>query len=476
MIAKVMYNNSVYYSPVFAIYIKRNNSKAVIFDSSFSQLIVVTIFRNRNYNVLFMDYDTNEFFINEDKFKSYWNDRNIFRTIKHKKYTPEMLEEAKTILTKMKPKEYTTITSKSDLEALEFNTGYFHDGYILAMKEKNDTLEILFDTSWGSLAIFRCKGIIQNDLEIGYVFFHCYMDIDMDGVVTFSANAMSHYKEIIFKVKEIQFKPLFEKRMPLKKFDYTVDNHELAIKYDNQAITINKVNNHILDFCERNVLGYLENDEIMQRCLIFSEEIVYSFCKYIEPNKKINPKVAEFQEECEKHGFVFDRYPLDDYFEEYEFDYDELIYSQEYGKFQQLAYIYKILIPILALNLVWTLVVQLMNPQMEWTFFWIFGIGVPTFTLSVVLISYFIAILKNRISGNPDHKCIEIYENGLKYRGYNTGFDLAYGNITKLEYKKNIVLHTTIGKFTLHKSKHDKYIFDLINERIARQNNNHDSI
>jgi hypothetical protein len=469
MLAKVLHNNSVYYSPVFAVSIKGNNCEAVVFDSTFSQLIVLTIFRDTSYNILFMDYNTDKFSINEDKFKSYWNDRNIFKTIKHKKYTPEMLEEARKILRQMKPKEYTTVTSKSDLEALEFNTGSFHDGYILAMKEKNDTLEILFDTSWGSLAILRCKDIIQNDLDIGYVFCHCYMDIDKDGVVAFSINVMSHSKENIFKAKEIQFKPLFEKRIPLKKFDYTVDNHELAIKYDNQAITINKVNNHILDFGERNVLGYIENDEIMQRCFIFSEEIVYSFRQYILPNKKNDHKVAEFQDECKKQGFVFDRYPFDNYFEEYEYDYGELIYSQEYGKFQQLVYIYKILIPILAFNPVWTLVVQLMNPQMEWTLFWIFGIGVPMFTLSVVLIINLIAIVRNKISGNPDHKYIEIYENGLKYCGYNTMFNLAYENITEVEYKKNIVLHTTIGKFTLHKSKNDSRIFELINQKACKK-------
>lgn len=464
-----MHNNSVYYSPVFAVSIKTNNRKAVVFDSSFSQLIVLTIFRDARYNILFMDYNTDNFSINENKLKSYWNDRNIFKTIKHKKYTPEMLEEARKILTQMKPKEYTTVTSRSDLEALDLNTGSFHDGYVLAMQEKNDTLEILFDTSWGSLAILRCKGIIENELNIGYVFYHCYMDIDNDGIITFTTNPMSHYKESILKVKSIQFKPLFEKRIPLKKFDYTVDNHELAIKYDNQAITINKVNNHILDFGERNVLGYLENDEIMQRCFIFSEEIVYSFHQYLEPNKKSDPKVAKFQEECENQGFVFDKYPLDDYFEEYEYDYGELIYSQEYGKFQQLACIYKILIPILVLNPMWTLVVQLMNPQMEWTLFWIFGIGVPMFTLSVVLISYFITILRNKISGNPDHKCIEIYENGVKYRGYNTGFNIGYEDITEVECNKKIVLHTSIGKFTLHKSKNDKNIFELINQKVSKK-------
>ena len=470
MLAKILHNNSVYYSPVFAVSIKRNDCKAVVFDSTFSELVVLTIFRDTRYNILFMDYNTDNFSINEDKLKSYWNDRNIFKTIKHKKYTPEMLQEARRILSQIRAQEYTTITSKSDLEALDFNTCSFHDGYVLAMQEKNDTLEILFDTSWGALAILRCKGIIENDLDIGYVFSYCYMDIDNDGVVSFSASPMGHSKESILKAKEIQFKPLFEKRIPLKQFNYIVENHELTIKYDNQAVKINKVNNDVLDFSERNVLGYFQDDETMQRCVIFSEDIVYSFRQnYIRKNENVNPKVAEFKEECENQGFIFDKYPLDDFFEEYEYDYGKLIYSQEYGKLQQLLFIFKILAPVFGFYNVFALIIQLLNPQMKWTFYLIFGLGIPMLTSLVYIIFYFVAMLRNKISGNPDHKCIEIYENGVKYRGYNTGFNIGYENITEVEYNKKIVLHTSIGKFTLHKSKNDKNIFELINQKVAKK-------
>ena len=460
MLAKILHNNSVYYSPVFAVSITRNDSKAVVFDSTFSELVVLTIVRDTRYNILFMDYNTDNFSINEDKLKSYWNDRNIFKTIKHKKYTPETLQEARRILSQIRAQEYTTITSKSDLEALDFNTCSLHDGYILAMQEKNDTLEILFDTSWGALAILRCKGIIQNDLDIGYVFFHCYMDIDNDGVVSFSASPMSHSKECILKAKEIQFKPLFEKRIPLKKFDYIVDNHKLTIKYDNQSIKINKVNNDIIDFGGRNVLGYLENDEIMQRCFIFSEDIVYSFRQYIGNKKRANPKVAKFQEECENQGFVFDRYPLDDYFEEYEYDYGELMYSYKYNTLNHFSDVFKISIPMLFLYNLLILSIQLFNPEMKWGFYLIFGLGNSILTGLIILI---VAL------ANKEHKYIEIYENGVKYRGYNTGFNIGYENITEVEYNKKIVLHTSIGKFTLHKSKNDKKIFELINQKVSKK-------
>ena len=460
MLAKILHKNSVYYSPVFAVSIKRNDCKAVVFDSTFSELVVLTIFRDTRYNILFMDYNTDNFSINEDKLKSYWNDRNIFKTIKHKKYTPEMLQEARMILSQIRAQEYTTITSKSDLEALDFNTCSFHDGFILAMQEKNDTLEILFDTSWGSLVVLKCEGIIENDLDIGYVFYHCYMDIDNDGVVSFSASPMSHSKECILKAKEIQFKPLFEKRIPLKKFDYTVDNHELTIKYDNQSIKINTVNNDIIDFGGRNVLGYLENDETMQRCFIFSEDIVYSFCQYIENKERANPKVAKFQEECENQGFIFDKYPLDDFFEEYEYDYGELMYSYKYNTLNHFSDVFKISIPMLFSYNLLILSIQLFNPEMKWGFYLIFGLGNSILTGLIILI---VAL------ANKEHKYIEIYENGVKYRGYNTGFNIGYENITEVEYNKKIVLHTSIGKFTLHKSKNDKNIFELINQKVSKK-------
>ena len=97
MLAKILSNGCVYHSPVFAVSMKYP-SKAVVFDSSFSELIVVDVCRDDKYTVLFIDFDTDDFSINNSEFKSYWNDKNIFRTIKRKQYTPKMLDEAKEML------------------------------------------------------------------------------------------------------------------------------------------------------------------------------------------------------------------------------------------------------------------------------------------------------------------------------------------------------------------------------------------
>ena len=87
MFAKILHHSTTYYSPVFAVSIKHSNIKAVVFDEAFAELIVVDVFKNNQYTPLFINYDTEDFSINEEGLKSYWNDRNIFKTVKNKKYT-----------------------------------------------------------------------------------------------------------------------------------------------------------------------------------------------------------------------------------------------------------------------------------------------------------------------------------------------------------------------------------------------------
>ena len=264
MFAKILHNDSIYYSPVFAVSMKYSNKKAVVFDDSFTKLIVVDVFRNNQYTTLFMNYDTEDFSINEDGFKSYWNDRNIFKTVKSKKCTSKMLDEAKEILSRSRQQEFTEIKTSSDLDALDINSGSFHDGYILGMQEKNGVLEILLDTSWGTLIILKCQGIIENSLKIGSVFSWCDMRID-DEYVEFSFEPMSCSNEEVLKAKQVKFKPLFVKRIDINKFEYNFSNNNLAIKCDKIWIEFDNSNNDVLYFKERKVLGHLENTDVILR-------------------------------------------------------------------------------------------------------------------------------------------------------------------------------------------------------------------
>ena len=50
MIAKILNNDRVYYSPVFAVNLSYANYKAIVFDDLYSKLIVVDIYeRHRNF-------------------------------------------------------------------------------------------------------------------------------------------------------------------------------------------------------------------------------------------------------------------------------------------------------------------------------------------------------------------------------------------------------------------------------------------
>ena len=67
----------------------------------------------------------------------------------------------------------------------------------------------------------------------------------------------------------------------------------------------------------------------------------------------------------------------------------------------------------------------------------IFGLGSSLLVALIILIAALV---------NNEHKYIEIYENGVKYLGYNAGFNVNYENITEVEYNNKIVLHTKILK------------------------------
>ncbi len=469
MIAKIMTNDCVYSSPVFAVSLKHHNTKAVVFDSSFSELIVVDIFKRDRYKILFTDFQADDFAINEQSFKSYWNDRKIFKRIKHKKYTTQMYEEAKKILAHTKQHDFTDIKTPSDLDALDFNTGSFHDAYILGMTEDNGELQILFDTTWGCFLSLRCKGVLQNELAVGATFCGCSMMLDDDGNVVLSFGQISSDEDRILKAKNVRFKALFEDRIPFENFTYAFSNNELTIHKGNNIIRVDKVNTEILDFGKRNVLGYLEIDDIIIRIFIFAEDIVFSTLKYADNRMfpKLTDKAKSFQQEGEKRGYRFDTFPWDEeHFVSTVPDYGELIYREKYGVAHALCFSLRFLIPIIfANNLVWS-IIQLLIPEMKWIIYCVFGVGVSliVFLLCVLMVIYNGIKAKRQV--DPPERHLGIYENGIKYNGYDVGFEAGYNSISKIEFKKRIIIHAHGMKFTLHRSKHDNIIYELINQRV----------
>ena len=109
---------------------------------------------------------------------------------------------------------------------------------------------------------------------------------------------------------------------------------------------------------------------------------------------------------------------------------------------------------------------------MEWTVYLIMGLGSSLVVVLIALIIFLIGNIRDKKSGYIDPKRLEIYENGLKYSGYNVLFNVDYTNITAVEYKKRIIVQTSWSKFKLHKFKDDKVAYELIKKQLYRSTNN----
>lgn len=475
MIAKIMHQDSVYYSPVLAVSLRQRFYKAVVFDSNYEELIVVDIFniKDMKHTVLFMDFDTTDFSVKDDSLKSYWDDPNIFQKIQSKKYSEVMLEEAKKILAQMRIREYTDVRSQSDLEALEINSGSFHDGYILGMTEKNDLLEILLDTSWGALIVLRCTGILENTLQIGALFSYADMRLG-DGCIEIAWNVMGNGEEWVLKVENLAFHPMFEQRISVAQTEFSVAKGQFIMKQKDKAqpVIIEPKNLDILDFSARNVLGYLELDDTVSRCFIFAGDVVYSFHQYSDNRKafeKATLCLQKLRDDCQAQGMSFDVHPAcDECWESYEHDYGQLLFSQGYGRRQELEFMCKPIFLGLALyNAAW-LTIQMLNPEMKWSVYLVMGLGITGVFLLVCLAVYFAAAVREKRSGKANENMLEIYENGIKYDSYGTAFNTDYKSILSVVHKKRICIHTTFGKFELYRSKQDPVIYDLIAQRVEQ--------
>ncbi|MBQ2805007.1 MAG: hypothetical protein IJF10_03920 [Clostridia bacterium] len=465
MLAKILSDGRVYHSPVFAVSMKYP-CQAVVFDSSFSELIVVDVFRDNKYTLLFLNFDTDGFSIDNSQFKSLWNDKNIFWKIRRKKYTPKMLADAKKILRANSFGEFTSIEKSSDIDALSLNSGSFHDGYVLGIHEENSTTEILLDTSWGAFIVLRCKEVIKNDLQLGRIFSHCDIRIDND-CVEFSFVPMFGMEDLLLIAKHVEFKSIFERRIDLKKFEYRFDDNKLALKTNAGWVKIDGCDDVILDFKQRRVLGYMQNDDIRQRCVIFKNDIAYSFYKYVYNKKRQQNtahKVLTFQNQCKEHGFCFDQYPADDDVEKYEYDFGKVIYKHEYSAMGHLISILQDILPLLILyNGIW-LTIQPLNPEMEWIIYFVMGLGSSVIAVIALLIGF----IKEKLSSHQNTKCLEICENGIKNNGYNRIFHVDYGSVVDVEYTNRIIVCTTWCKYKLQKFKDDKVAYELIKEQLSK--------
>ena len=469
MIAKILNNNRVYYSPVFAVNLSYANFKAIVFDELYSKLIVVDIYERHRTRLLFLNFNYDNFAINTANFKSYWNYKDIFKIIKKNKYSLEMFEEAKRILSECNFDDIVSIESKFDIEALEYNTGSFHDAYILGMTQNNDTLEIFINSTWGSFVILKCEGIIENTLKIGDVFFHCDMRINENGEIEFSFDSENDSNERILKVKFMKCKLLFDKSFTIQKFDYSLMSEELLLKLNNKELVVNfkDINNNLLDLKERNIVRYLDLEKGFIECFILSNNYVITIYNLGVNKEKIVDKFKQLIVDFETRNMNFDDFPFIDYAEHFTEDsYGEIIHKEEYGKIRSCLYELRYAwIPILPWNLLW-LIIKLCDSGSKWAAYYIFGLGGTAFMLLIITIIF----LKGVISKNSFYQAfIQVREKGLIFRFNCCTTFLSYDVISKVEKQENIIITTTDNKkYKIYKSNNDEYVYKLILSNVGK--------
>lgn len=466
---KVFNNDKTYISPIFAINCMSRNCKVIIFDETYSKLIVADLYKDYKNTIFYLKYDYNDFAIKKEKFKLYWNDKTIFNKVSKKDYSLEIIEEAKQFLNNFDINEYYQIASAQDLEGLDINVGSFHDAYVLAMKQNGENTEILIDTTWGSLIALKCYGVLINDLKIGDSFSCCEMTIDHNNNIEFLFDSFD-CRQLLLKSKKIEFKPFIVIDCKTNSFNYKFIDDCLIIVNGKKEYKINheSVVDDVLDLKERNVIGYFYNDDEILRCLFLFNNFAIGYYEYFNFRKSKNNmynKFNKFKIECKDYKLNLDDYPWIDFEGPSVEDLGEVIYRKEYNKVHMLwdTLKYAFIGP-----LIWNLVmllIQILNPEMKWTFYLIFGLGNTCLVIFIILIIY----AKDFFSKDSLFSTyLEIRKEGITYIGKFPSFCLSYDVITQIEFDKKITIICEYSKYTLPKSKDDAKIYKLLKEHLEK--------
>lgn len=466
---KVFNNDKIYISPIFAISCGLRNCQVIIFDENYSELIIADLYKDYKNTIFYLKYDYSDFAIQEERFKSYWNDKDIFNRIRKKDYSFKIIEEAKKFLNKNNTKEYYAIASEKDLEGLDINVGGFHDAYVLAMKQNAENVEILINTTWGSLISLRCYGVLKNELKIGDSFSSCTMNIDNDNNIEFLYDSFGG-RELLLKSKKIEYKTFFVISCKTNSFNYIFVKDSLIIVNGKKEYKINQESmvDDVLDLKERNVIGYFYHDDDILNCIILFNDFAVSYYEYFNFKKlkdNIYNRFNKFKTDCIEHNFNFDDYPWIDYEGPSVEDLGEIIYRKDYNKIHILWDILKYaLIGPLIWNLI-TLLIQILNPKIKWTFYLIFGLGTTCLVILIILIVY----AKDLFSkDSPFSTYLELRKKGITYIGKFSSFCLTYDVITQIEFDKKITIICEYSKYTLPKSKDDVEIYKALKEQLEK--------
>lgn len=463
IITRIRNKDLIYDSVVFAVSYKTRKSKIVVFDEKYTKLIVLEYSWHSDIDVMFLNYDSGNYKINNENYKVYWNDNKFFEMVKKQKYSFEVLEEAKKIQGIINYKEWIKVKNEFELKGLIFTTGEFHDANVIKISKHDDYAEILIDTTWGFYVMLKCHDVIENALDLNYYFFDCDYSFN-DGIIEIDFNdEFNGLKKL--KCKKLEYKYFYEKKCKVKK--YKIEDNYIVFN-DNQIdelrINLLEVNKNIFS-CDNVVNVGMKKyfDNFFSYTFVLDDFFVVAiFHKKMESEEKFKNRVTKIDELLlEKDYNLYSVFEDDIIVNERE-RFGNIVFQEEYvvrGFFHILKYAS---IP-LGGNILFWLIIQLCNPEMKWLIFWIFGVGI---SLVVFLIYLSVYCLNYQIYKDK----LTLYENGLVCIGNSLSCSIAYSAITDIELHKRIVVTTEFKKFKLLKSKNNKKIYEIIKQRVSEIN------
>ncbi len=463
MIARIRKKDIVYDSVVFAVSYKLRKSKIVVFDESYSKLIVIEYSYNSEIDVMFLNYDYSKYKINDENYKVYWNDKNFFKLVENQNYSLEMLDEAKKLQSAINYQEWYEIKNEDDLKGLIFSVGDFHDACIIKILETNDYLEILIDTTWGSYVMLKCYDVIENQLDLNYYFFDCSYTFNNE-IIEINFND-EFIDPCILKCKKIVYRYFFEKRCNVKNYeiknDYLIFNHNKA---DELKINLLEVEQKIFSTNDRINVGMKKYFSNLSTYTFVLKDffIVARFCPMkVESEEQFKSRVTKLEKSLLEEGLNLYKIYQDDLFINNQEKFGNVLFQEEYRNLKDFLYMLKYYSIPLYGNVLFWLIIKLCSSQMKWMMFWIFGIGITLIAFLIFLIAY---CFNYKGSKNT----LTLYEDGFVCNGMSLACSVSYSTITNVEFGKRIIVTTGVGKYKLLKSKNNERIYEIIEQRIQK--------
>ena len=464
MIAKIRNKDKVYDSVVFAVSYKYRKSKVIVFNETYTKLIVLNYSWNSEIEVKFTNYDTENYRINEDKFKVYWKNKNFFKLVENEQYGEDILQEAKNMQSKVEKKEWYEVNDYYDLQGLIFSVGDFHDACVIKINEKEQYTEILIDTTWGFYVLLKCYDVINNTLDLNYYFQDCKYSYK-DGIIEILFD--DEFSGLELKCKKIEYKYYYERKYIVN--SYSIEN-DLIIVNKNQTdeimVDLNLIDRTIFSTAEKANIGMMKYFDNLSTYTFVLEDtfiVLEIYPKQYEDIENYKNRVENIKNELvEKDLFLYDIYQ-EELFEDDRESFGNVIFEEQQSDYNAFFYMFKYTcIPMIG-NIIFWLIIKLCNSQMKWMVFYIFGLGI-TFVVSLMIL--IIGLIQY-----PEMKnTITLYEDGVVCSGI-VNISLSYSSILKIRNGKKIILVTNFGEFKMLRSRNNNKIYEILSEKIKENDN-----